>query len=684
MSSYLVFFLFGYIFGIYSQNNFISIIIYLILLIIIIMLILKKYVHVVIILVSFILGLFYMPNIGPNIDAGQDIVGECQVVQVHSKYLIIECANNQYIVYDYLDSLEGDVINVVGKAQEISSFDIPKVSTFKDYLYVHRIYYQLKISSWTIISTGSSLRANMINYLCSYLSNDSLQMIKLLVLNDKTDSIQLYDNLKSLSILQLFVISGFHINIMYHFIELTAGRFIKNKILLILLIFPYVWLLNFSLPVLRAFATLLVRTINKKYFNNYLDNMGCYCLVCISFLLYEPLYIFDYSFILTFFASFLLVFVQNIYYRKSIKSTFVSSAYIFIGLIPIICSMSYEINILGYLLNILLTVPVSGLYVFSLITAIIKLPDFIYSFIVNIFSVLLEWCTNIDTTIVFGKMNMFYIILFYLFYGLIVFFKESRQRRKCINSIVALSIILLCSSSSNYILDNSGVIFLDVGQGDATFIRGPHNSYNILIDTGGSIYTDYATQRLIPYFKAQGISSLDAVILTHDDYDHCGALDSLKTNFNVEAIYYGYEYESININGFAIRNLNKYVNEESTDNESSAVFLFELNDISYLVMGDAPIEVEKEIIDANINIDIDVLRIGHHGSKTSTSEELIHATTPEVAVISVGANNKYGFPNEEVIDILTRNNVTYRRTDLDGTIEIVKEDYLNLLLSNSI
>jgi len=248
---------------------------------------------------------------------------------------------------------------------------------------------------------------------------------------------------------------------------------------------------------------------------------------------------------------------------------------------------------------------------------------------------------------------------------------------------LALSLVLLCSGSCNYLIDNSGVVFLDVGQGDATFIRGPNNSYNILIDTGGSIYSDYATQRLIPYFKAQGINSLDAVIITHDDYDHCGALDSLNANFSIDTIYYGYNYDSFNINGFINQNLNRYIEDDSEENESSAVLLFEQNDIRYLVMGDAPISIEEKILSDNNNLDVDVLRIGHHGSKTSTSDNLLISTTPNVAIISVGDHNSYRLPNREVLDSLDKYDITYRRTDIEGTIEYKKANTLNLLLSNS-
>jgi len=214
-------------------------------------------------------------------------------------------------------------------------------------------------------------------------------------------------------------------------------------------------------------------------------------------------------------------------------------------------------------------------------------------------------------------------------------------------------------------LYETSISFINVGQGDAILIK--NRKAAVLIDTGGSLYIDIANTSLIPYFKRNGISKLDALIITHDDFDHAGALPTLTSNFPVRSIVTERSYFPIAFAGIEFQNLNQ-THDPSDPNLGSLVLHFALAGFEWLLMGDAPLEVENDIIERYPDLDCDYIKIGHHGSLTSTSEAFIKHVTPKEAIISVGRNN-YGHPHPDVIKRLITHDISIRRTDIEGTIK---------------
>ena len=207
------------------------------------------------------------------------------------------------------------------------------------------------------------------------------------------------------------------------------------------------------------------------------------------------------------------------------------------------------------------------------------------------------------------------------------------------------------------------VNFINVGQGDSILIRDRNT--NVLIDTGGLKYKDLATSSLINYFKKKEVYKLDAVIITHNDFDHNGALNSLITYFPVKQVLTSYDEFPYKIGNLLFENFNIY--NFSDSNDRSLVLMLNFYGNKFLFMGDASKDVE-EVIMKDFNVDADYIKLGHHGSKTSTGEEFIRAVSPKEAIISCGLNNYYGHPNKEVLDILEKEDIKIRRTDLEGTI----------------
>lgn len=232
--------------------------------------------------------------------------------------------------------------------------------------------------------------------------------------------------------------------------------------------------------------------------------------------------------------------------------------------------------------------------------------------------------------------------------------------------VLMMGLILLTVHMSN--LDQrfvSYVDFLNVGQGDATLVYS--HGQSLLIDTGGVKQFDIAKEVLIPYLRKQRIRHLDYLIITHNDFDHNGGLESLLKHFHVKNLIMA-TFQPFKLGRMVITNYQQYWPSLIEDNERSLMVGIEAVDCRWLVMGDATIKTEALLLSDFPNLKANVLRIGHHGSNTSTSDDLLNQLQVKHAVISSGGGNRYGHPHPEVMERLNARDIQIRRTDLEGTI----------------
>ena len=209
------------------------------------------------------------------------------------------------------------------------------------------------------------------------------------------------------------------------------------------------------------------------------------------------------------------------------------------------------------------------------------------------------------------------------------------------------------------------VHFLNVGQGDATLVSS--QGQTLLIDTGGVKQFDIAKDVLIPYFLKQRIRQLDYLIITHDDYDHNGGVSSLVKHFRVKNIIMT-TFKPFKLGQMMITNYQQYWPSLVEDNERSLMIGIDWSDCRWLVMGDATIKTEQLLLNDYPYLKANILRVGHHGSNTSTSTRLLNQLAVKHAVISSGGGNRYGHPHDEVMERLKANAIRIRRTDIEGTI----------------
>ena len=236
------------------------------------------------------------------------------------------------------------------------------------------------------------------------------------------------------------------------------------------------------------------------------------------------------------------------------------------------------------------------------------------------------------------------------------------------------------------------VAFLDIGQGDAIYIEAP-NGNQVLVDGGSGRQIFRALGEVMPFYD----HSIDVVIATHPDADHIGGLPFVLDRFAIGVVFEPgvqsdtnvyQEFEKRASDGTHLHQLARrgmrlrldrnvaldilFPDQDTTGwetNTASIVARLVYGESSFLLTGDSPIKIEKYLIALDgEKLQSDVLKAGHHGSRTSSAPEYVAVVHPQYAVISAGLNNRYGHPHQEVLDIFTKLDATILRTDESGTI----------------
>ena len=599
--------------------------------------------------------------------------------------------DNDEKVKEFKDNYSfGDKIYIEGEISVPNNNTIPNNFNYKDYLYHKYIYYIIKIDKIKMISKNDNIFLNIKNSIYKRIEtikyNDYLYAF-ILGKSYYIDS-EVLNNYKINGITHLFALSGLHVSmfssiILFILKKIKLSEKLSYFITSLFLIF-FAFIASFTPSIVRSVLFFILSSINNVY---YLYIKPKYLLyIVFSILIFiNPFYIYDTGFILSFCISFfILLFNEKNKINNNLLSILVISILSTLSSLPIIINMSYEINILGFINN-LFFIPYVTYIVFPLSIIVVFISKL--SFILNFLIIIMEYISKVSSNIlnvklIFPKMSLFLIIIYYVLLILIV----KKINLKKIFIIYLSFLYFRCNFDKN-----NYVYFIDVGQGDSALIVTKNNK-SILIDTGGKVGSNYSLMKsnVIPFFKSIGIRKLDYLFITHGDYDHAGYGIDLVNNFNVKNRFtnkgkYNSLEKKLNIKSFnnsyiKIDNVEIYsLNSKLYNNENSdsLVLLVIIDNYKLLFMGDASINTEKDIMN-NYDIgDVFILKVGHHGSKTSSSEEFINSVNPKYSIISVGKNNKFGHPNKEVLDNLSNSKIY--RTDIDGSIMFkIKKDKLRI------
>lgn len=564
---------------------------------------------------------------------------------------------------------------------------IPNTFNYKKYLYNKNIYYTISIDNIEILNNSNNLLIKLKNIINNRINNiDNKGYIKAFILGDKSNiNKDIYSNYQSIGTTHLFAISGMHITLLSTIILKLLHKLkdISKYTILNIFLVLYGYIVNYPSSIKRCITFFILNTINKLLKLNIssikiLIITACILIICNPKIIYDTSFLYSFSTVVG-----ILLYQGYIKDDNKLLSSLKLSIIAFTFSLPITLSSFYSINFLSILYNILY-IPFISIIVYPLSLLTFIVPSF--TPILNICILILEesskYLSNINILTIYLSVNTIEIFIYYII--LIIFIK---LKKKYI--LLILPSILIINLLIPYIDPNAYIYFFDVSQGDSSLIITPYKKDIILIDTGGipSKNSNYkVTDNIITFLKSKSIKTIDYLILSHGDYDHmgestnlidnlsikqvifnCGSFNTLEKNLikvlNDKNIKYNSCIKELNTNNkLYFLQTNKYNNE----NDNSLVFYTSIYNHKFLFTGDASQEVEQNIINKYNIQDIDVLKVGHHGSKTSSKRQFINKINPKYSIISLGKNNRFNHPNIETLNTLKDSKIF--RTDQDGSI----------------
>lgn len=624
-----------------------------------------------------------------------DIEGYLYDVEVNETYtkIIIKHGITKSIgIIDKIDSnlKIGNKIKITGTIQKISGNHNENEFNYLEYLKHNKYDSYVKVQKIEKLNNFISLgilKTYIDNYLSSITKEASTFIKALLFAESSNLNEDFYTSLRKNGTIHLFAVSGLHISLFLGFFDKIYQKLkIKEKltyIINIIFLIIYLVITDFTPSILRVSLSYVIKIISNKFFKPInLSSLDIQSISFIILIMLNPYYMYSLGFILSYIASFTIILANKLVSNKNeLIQTLILSVYTMITSFPLVINMSYEINLLIPIINVLFISIVS--YIILPLTIVVFILPFlsnIYYYIILSFQKFSIFVSNyINISVNFPKFSIIAIVIYYLLVIYIFkYYKKLKEKVMFNYRWVYLLIILILFSffitTKNGFFCNNQMYFLDLENGESTVIV--EESKVIVIDTGTG-----ENCAVTNFLKSKGIKKIDVLILTHNHDDHNGEAKALIENFKVTNIIISAYDDSvinnnyqcikvvsgdiINICGYNIEILNPS-KPHLDKNDDSLVFILEVFSKKILFVGDLTIAGEKEIL--NRLSDVDILKVGHHGSKTSTSPELINKVKPEVAIIMAGRVKKFGFPHQETIDILNSYNIKTYRTDQDNMI----------------
>ena len=637
-------------------------------------------------------------------DKNANIVsGTITSYQIKNGYTKIQITGTEPLIINYSEEKEFKLGQKI-KAQ--GEFKIPKENTtwnlfnYRKYLLSLNIKYTFSADKITILNKKISLPYQIKNKIISHINTfkSSSHLHAFILGNDDYLDETTKNSYQKNGITHLLAISGMNITLISAIILKIVNFFIKNKTISYLIVFLslvfFLFLTGLVPSILRAICLFIILTINKQL-NLKIKTIYLLILLFSLFLFVNPYYLYNLGFLLSFIISFYLIIFSKLISKSQsfLKELFTINIIAFLASTPLLIKNFFEINILSPVINCLFTPFVSLIiYPLSLLTLFLKPLDNTLFYLIEIME---------KSSLFFSKINNFNIVLcslpvfFYiLYYILITCILIKWDKGKPLYTLLIIPALLFHHSLS-YLNPYTTLTMIDVGQGDSILIKLKHNKGNILIDTGGQLNYDgqkpydLASNITIPYLKSEGISKIDYLIITHGDFDHAGMAENLINNFKVKNVITNtYSNELIeNIKNLAKRKTikfsqintkvltisqNKFTflegNQAKDINDSSLIIYANLEGENILLMGDASQNVESHLLRTYNLPKMNILKVGHHGSRTSTSSKFINQIKPQISLISAGQNNIYSHPHKETLKTLKDSKVFVTKDD--GSVKI--------------
>lgn len=537
---------------------------------------------------------------------------------------------------------------------------------------------------------------------------------------------QIVADFSTTGIVHILSVSGSHIalvvGVITAFGTLVARRFLLHPIVVPLfaagMVTFYAIFCGLTPPVLRSLVMGLIALV-AVCFEREKDASNALLLSAFGMLIHQPALLYDLSFQLSFASTAGLVFLNAktvemlmglrlpTWLAKLLAVTIAAQ----LGVLPFIAWYFNSLSLSSLVANVIIVpviewVVILGLFgaVFGMVTPVVgNIIMIICSLLIGMVVQSTSWLAAVPGAKVYMPAGgIIWGVIYYLLLAWMYGYKPKNvlslieligKWPRC--SATFLLVIIGCIIGYNVYPRPVTIHFIDVGQGDSALIITPHGRA-ILIDTGGIVgnITDFdiGERVVVPYLKHYGVLSVDYLFLTHGHEDHAGGAAAVARQLTVKnsmlprenytqavnafvraaresVVIPIYEKQKIEIDGVVIRMIyapSGIANNQN--NEVSSVIQVGYGQHSFLLTGDLEVKGEDVIIASGQDIHSNVLKVGHHGSKTSSSANFLEQVAPEYAVISVGTNNRFGHPHMETIQRLIGQNSKIYRTDQQGAI----------------
>jgi competence protein ComEC len=583
---------------------------------------------------------------------------------------------------------------------------------YKLYLKRNKIFYttkikhnrNIKILSKNNLSILEKTRLKFKNRILSFSQNKDVSGFYLsILLGDKSYlNKNLKNNMISLGIIHLLAISGFHIAILFSLIYLLLLFLLRLNINLIkkidifklslvisiVFIIFYLILINFQTSATRAVIMIVLFSLSK-IFERKFNSINILALAALIILLIDNSAFLSIGFYLSFLAvlsffipiKILKTYFENLNkYQKFILNYIAVNFSIFIITTPILLFTFYKVSLGQIIFN----------FIFIPIFSFIIYPISLFSFIFEIkplislnYKFFYELSNNLTGNYFFvSPINLIQLILSLFIIVVIFYLLLKKENKKILLFLLLYFIIILFPVNREE--EGLNVYFLSVGNGDATLIS--INNKTVLIDAGSKLNGNNGKNVIIPHLDYFNIKKIDYAIITHLDEDHYGGFEDLIKENRINTVI-----SSVKLPQKLINNDIKYKiitkteiinlsdlklhlfpsNNFKDDNNNSIITYFEYKNVKFLLTGDAAHKREKLFMEKHKNIkNINILKLGHHGSKKSSSINFLKKLNPKIAIISNGKNNHFHHPHKETLKRLNDLGIMYYRTDFSGEIHI--------------
>lgn len=536
---------------------------------------------------------------------------------------------------------------------------------------------------------------------------------------------EVIDAYQTLGLIHVLVVSGLHVGVILAFLYWILLRIglVREKVNAMLLLFlPFYVLFTGAAPSVMRAAIMAAAIIVGMLFRKKLHPLESISFAFLLLTFYNPNLLYHVGFQLSFLISFGLIVSTTLittFFNGAVSRLIAISVIAQLISIPLILFHFHHISILSVLVNILfvplfsmIVLPLTFLsFLIELILSPLAKPLIsLHEIIITFIHAILTFIENLPlASITLGQTVPLFIVFYYvaIFYLFIRLEGQETFNRSSFKYSIPFILLIVMHFSYPYVNPFGKVTMINVGQGDSILIELPFRKAVYLIDTGGTLFFgveeewqerrsrfDVGEDVIVPVLKAEGIRTIDKLILTHGDEDHIGGTNAILDHVKVKELVYGksnqfednekrllttaYEKKvklSFVQKGMSWRegtysfHILGPTGEEASKNDRSIIMYTQLGNTTWLFMGDAEHHSEMNLLRNYPNLQADVLKVGHHGSQTSTSEALVESVKPKVALISVGRNNSYGHPHDDVVSRLNERKISILRTDEHGAIQ---------------